>query len=104
MLKTSEEERAWLKKDIKFQSRPVYPELLDDIDTLLEENKRLREVAVKLWDILDDIDTLGDAMKPEITPYFNAVNTFCGQRHQLMTSDGHNLELAREALGRKVGG
>lgn len=50
-------------------------------------------IAEQLWQLLDDIDTLGDAMKPEHTPYFERVCQIVSKRHQLLRSDGHKLQL-----------
>jgi hypothetical protein len=51
------------------------------------------ERAKALWKLLDDIDTLGDSMKPEVTPYFRAVNQIAEKRHVLLRSDGYELTL-----------
>lgn len=50
-------------------------------------------VAKALWKLLDDIDTLGDSMKPDRTPYFERVNRIVDRRHALLSSDGHELSL-----------
>lgn len=50
-----------------------------------------KERAEKLWQLLDDIDTLGDSMKPEQTPYFNAIQRIHEQRHVILKSDGYVL-------------
>lgn len=55
--------------------------------------------AKALWKLLDDIDTLGDSMKPEVTPYFRAVNGIAEKRHALLKSDGYELTLPGEPLG-----
>jgi hypothetical protein len=48
--------------------------------------------AKSLWQLLDDIDTLGDSMHPEITAYFNRVNAICEKRHRILHSDGDDLK------------
>ncbi len=50
-----------------------------------------QNIAEQLWQLLDDIDTLGDALKPEQTPYTVAVNSIATKRHQLLASDGQEL-------------
>lgn len=57
------------------------------------------ETAKALWKLLDDIDTLGDSMKPEITPYFRKVNEIAAKRHKLLTSDGYELTRPGEPMG-----
>lgn len=47
--------------------------------------------AEALWKLLDDIDTLGDMIKPEVSPYFTNVNKLVGRRFQHLHSDGYNL-------------
>ena len=49
------------------------------------------DCAKKLWGLLDDIDTYGDMFKPEITPYFKAVNNKASERHKLLRSNGYDL-------------
>ena len=50
-----------------------------------------QNIAEQLWQLLDDIDTLSDAMKPERTPYTMAVNSIATKRYQLLASDGQEL-------------
>lgn len=50
-----------------------------------------KEIAHKLWDLLDEISTLGDIFKPEINAYFKAVSNACEQRGRYLTSDGYEL-------------
>lgn len=46
-----------------------------------------------LWKLLDDIDSLGDQLKPELSQYFVAVNTIADRRRQILVSlDGHSLQ------------
>lgn len=51
-----------------------------------------RQAAKDLWTLLDDIDTLGDAMHPEHTSYFTRVNLIAEKRHRILHSDGHELK------------
>lgn len=55
------------------------------------------EGEANLWGLLDDIDTLSDAMKPEKTPYYMAVQKLAAQRFKVLTSDGYNLFRATQA-------
>ncbi len=50
-----------------------------------------QNIAEQLWQLLDDIDTLSDALKPEQTSYTVAVNSIVTKRHQLLKSDGQKL-------------
>jgi hypothetical protein len=50
-----------------------------------------KEKAEQLWQLLDDIDTLGDALRPEQTPYFDAVERLHRRRHEILKSDGYVL-------------
>lgn len=52
-----------------------------------------KERAEKLWQLLDDIDTLGDSMRPEQTPYFKAIQRIHEKRHSILKSDGYKLEI-----------
>ena len=50
-----------------------------------------RNVACALWNLLDDIDTLSDAMTPAQTPYYRAVMAYAVKRHEHLASDGYRL-------------
>jgi len=63
-------------------------ELEEQVNSLLAA-ANLR--AESLWKLLDDIDTLGDSMKPELTPYFHAVERIHKKRHTILKSDGYGL-------------
>lgn len=52
--------------------------------------------AESLWQLLDDIDTLSDSMKPEITPYYRHVMEIVEKRHAILKSDGYDLTLSDE--------
>lgn len=47
-----------------------------------------KQIAKRLWDLLDAIDTYSDMMKPEKTAYYNAVMARAGDRFKYMSSDG----------------
>lgn len=61
------------------------------VKELEARNAKTKDTAEKLWVLLDDIDTLGDAFKPEHTPYYKAVNARVSKRFALISSDGYNL-------------
>ena len=50
-----------------------------------------RAVAYHLFKILDDIDTLGDMLKPEINGYFKNVQSRLAKRREVCASDGYNV-------------
>lgn len=50
-----------------------------------------KEIAHKLWDLLDNISTFGDMFKPEQTAYFKAVTNECSKRGDYLVSDGYSL-------------
>jgi len=60
----------------------------DKIDDLLDPSKCL-------WNILDEIDTLGDIVKPndlrKYKIYFNRVNELAAKRFNYLKSDGYKL-------------
>lgn len=58
-----------------------------------ELEKREGEIAY-LWCLLDDISSAGDQFKPEINPYFKAVNKICEKRSRVAWSDGYKIYLA----------
>lgn len=51
-----------------------------------------KQAAKDLWQLLDDIDTLGDSMHPEVTAYFERVNRIAEKRHRILHSDGYELK------------
>ena len=59
-----------------------------------------RERAEKLWDMLDDIDTLGDRLRPSFKEnykeYFNKVQEILRKRHEILMSDGQKLYTPEE--------
>lgn len=50
-----------------------------------------QNIAEQLWQLLDDVDTLSDVLKPASTSYTVAVNTLVAKRHLLLKTDGHRL-------------
>lgn len=57
-----------------------------------------KEIAVKLWDLLDKIDTASDMFKPSkqngiksYENFYNYVMSKSEERHKFMKSDGYDL-------------
>jgi len=67
----------------------------------LRANNELKDQELKrLWGLLDDISTAGDAFKPrEEQPYFNYVNDKCEDRHGMLKSDGFDLFIGDIRIG-----
>ena len=47
--------------------------------------------AEQLWQLLDDIDTLGDSMRPFRNAYFRKVSEIARRRAEVLISDGYTL-------------
>ncbi len=62
-----------------------------------------QETAEHLWQLLDDIDTLGDAIKPSdpagFRAYYRQAGVIAARRHEFLKSDGHKLTVPN---GRKI--
>ena len=50
-----------------------------------------RKKAEKLWELLDDIDTYFDMVKPEMEVFERKVLAKCNLRHRELKSDGYEL-------------
>jgi hypothetical protein len=50
-----------------------------------------KEIAVTLWQLLDDIDTAVDAFKPAMTAYVGYIRGKVAKRFALLASDGYRL-------------
>ncbi len=63
-------------------------------------NTKLREIAEKLWDILDDIDSASDMFKPNDEKSYKAFYDYTmnkqEERHKYMRSDGYKLYTLEE--------
>lgn len=61
---------------------------------------KLREIAEKLWDILDDIDSACDMFKPNDEKSYKAFYDYTmnkqKERHNYMRSDGYKLYTLEE--------
>ena len=78
-------------------------EMLEKVDKLQremfadsqEEVNDFRKMAEGMWSLLDDIDTLGDAIKPSdfagFVRYWEAVHKVLRKRFAYFKSDGHDL-------------
>ncbi len=69
---------------------------IDDLMQLIESYASTKaEAAAKLWDLLDDIDTLADAAKPNSLErhkeLWQRMVRISEKRHAIMQSDGYNL-------------
>jgi len=69
--------------------------------------EQLRNIAEKLWQLLDDIDTAGDIFKPTEDRPKSAMNFFryslrkCEERGKELESDGYTLFLPNRGLSGK---
>ena len=68
-----------------------------------------KAAAIKLWEILDEIDTYSDVYKPSVSdgascaPYINAVARAHQQRFQIFVSNGYDLfEATPNGVGERV--
>lgn len=62
-------------------------------------------MARDLWQILDDVDTLIDVFKPEMTGYVKSVDKHVRRRNEYMHSaDGYNLLVTRQRNSSEGGG
>lgn len=57
-----------------------------------------KEIAIKLWGMLDDIDTYSDMAKSDEKLYRNLVERKQRQRFELITSDGYDLFINGEQI------
>lgn len=61
---------------------------------------RYLTAAERLWQIIDNIDSLSDMVKPTdirgFAAFYNGVMARVGERHKLLVSDGYTLQLPKE--------
>ena len=61
-----------------------------------------KEAAYKLWELLDNIDTLSDICKPTVQDpkaamaYYNNSQRYTAERFNILKSDGYNLFTPQE--------
>lgn len=61
-----------------------------------------KEAAYKLWELLDNIDTLSDICKPTVQDpkaamaYYNNAMKYTSKRFEILKSDGYNLFTPQE--------
>jgi hypothetical protein len=64
------------------------------------KNEKYKHIAEKLWDLLDDIDSLSDVIKPTSENgykcFYNNAMKICKERHNHLSSDGCELKLIKE--------
>ena len=62
---------------------------------MTDKTDQLRKIAEALWELLDDIDTESDAIKPVdeagYKAFYEAAMRHAQKRHRYMASDGYNL-------------
>jgi len=58
--------------------------------------QKWKERAEALWQILDDIDTLDDAIKNDDTSFRKWALEYSYKRHEILSSDGYNLSVPSE--------
>ena len=72
-----------------------YPNSYNPNNTIVDNNTNFRETAVKLWDLLDDIDTACDMFKPcdeeSLMAYYRYVSEKTIDRHKYLKSNGYEL-------------
>lgn len=62
-----------------------------------EQEFDYKQAAYKLWELLDNIDTLSDVFKPTVNDpkaamaYYNNSQRYAGERFKILKSDGYNL-------------
>ena len=59
-----------------------------------------QNIAIELWDILDDIDTSLDMFKPQMENFERYVVRKVGTRFQWLTSDGYRVFPTAEKFGK----
>jgi hypothetical protein len=54
--------------------------------------EKWKQIAIKLWELLDDISTASDMFKPEMNSFYNYTMKKTEERGKYMeSSDGYNL-------------
>jgi rubredoxin len=75
------------------RSTPLFGSPLAEVT----DTDQLREMADKLWSLLDDIDTASDVFKPSdeagYRRFYEYAMKKAGARHAIITSDGYDLYL-----------
>ena len=93
--KEAEIESSGSKSAAKAKPKP----LNDGLGLPLDEEKdptKLQWMAIKLWSLLDDIDTMDDVAKNRDVYYRNCVREIQKKRHKILASDGCGLFLPKE--------
>lgn len=76
-----------------FEEPPIFGLPLSDCSDV----EFLRSIAEKLWDLLDDIDTVSDMVKSNDAAYRKQVERIQRLRGNLLVSDGYKLFLLPNA-------
>ena len=61
----------------------------------VDKADELRNIAINLWQMLDDIDTLDDSCRDNDKAFRDATRKRQQLRHKFMVSDGYNLFLPK---------
>lgn len=64
-----------------------------ELERVKLERDAHRKAAEALWSMLDEISTMGDALKPPRTHYFHVVESIARRRYEVLHTDGYDLEL-----------
>ncbi len=80
-----------LRKELYDKFHESYEKLY--VSELKEENVRLHEVAMFLFDILDDIDTASDEAKNNHEWYRKRVEHLHRKRFEVMETDGYTVKV-----------
>lgn len=95
-----EDERSTLGEETQKTDTVVKsPALKDLLGLPLDEEKdpdKLRNMVKYLWGLLDDIDTLDDAVKENSEWFRTRTYAVQQKRHRILTSDGYGLFLPKE--------
>jgi len=76
-----------IKGPMKFNAAVFSPEQVDNDMT----TEKWKYIAIKLWSLLDDIDTASDMLKPERNPFYEFAMSKVEQRFRYLASDGYKL-------------
>lgn len=89
-------EGEWFECNKSFYERCIASPEWDTRKEVYESD--YKDIAERLWQLLDDIDTYCDIMKPELTEYVKGVNEKCRERHDLLETDGYDLFLPKGVM------
>jgi len=79
---------------MKFNSTPSDKKNIE----VMGDAEEWKAIAMKLWKLLDDIDTASDMFKPQKNNFYEYVIKKSMERHKFIKSNGYNLILTKECL------